>query len=80
MNPAKRGLNEIETVLEGWNTIRFSESSRSLWRSAREVAALRDALRDPGDTAIVATARIRHLGLPTSDRRIIDSGLVSVIE
>ncbi len=47
---------------------------------AREVGALRDALRDPGDTAIVATARVHHLRLITSDQRIIASGLVPVIE
>ncbi|MEO8368265.1 MAG: PIN domain-containing protein, partial [Candidatus Solibacter sp.] len=47
---------------------------------AREVAALRDALRDPGDTAIVATARVHHLWLLTSDQPIIDSSLVPVIE
>jgi len=47
---------------------------------AREVAALRDALRDPGDTAVVATARVHHLRLLTADQRIINSGLVSVID
>lgn len=38
------------------------------------------ALRDPADRTIVATARIHRLRLLTSDRRIIDSKLVSVIE
>jgi PIN domain nuclease of toxin-antitoxin system len=37
-------------------------------------------LRDPADRTIVATARIHQLRLLTSDQRIIDSKLVSVIE
>jgi PIN domain nuclease of toxin-antitoxin system len=37
-------------------------------------------LRDPADRTIVATARIHRLRLLTSDQRIIDSKLVSVIE
>ena len=47
---------------------------------AREVAALGNALRDPGDRVIVATARVHRLRLLTADQRIIDSGLVPVIE
>jgi PIN domain nuclease of toxin-antitoxin system len=47
---------------------------------AAEVAALGESLRDPADRAIVSTARVRRLGLVTSDRRIIDSGLVPVVE
>jgi PIN domain nuclease of toxin-antitoxin system len=38
------------------------------------------ALRDASDRAIVATARAHRLQLVTSDRRIIDSALVPVIE
>jgi PIN domain nuclease of toxin-antitoxin system len=37
-------------------------------------------LRDSADRTIVATARVHHLRLLTSDQRIIDSQLVSVIE
>lgn len=37
-------------------------------------------LRDSADRAIVATARVHGLRLMTSDERIIDSKLVSVIE
>ena len=37
-------------------------------------------LRDPADRTIVATARIHHLALVTSDRRIIDSRSVRVID
>lgn len=47
---------------------------------AREIASMGDGLRDPADRAIVATARIHNLKLLTSDRRIIESGLVPVIE
>jgi PIN domain nuclease of toxin-antitoxin system len=47
---------------------------------AHEMAALGDALRDPGDRVIVATARIHHLRLVTADQRIIESNLVPVIE
>jgi PIN domain nuclease of toxin-antitoxin system len=45
---------------------------------AVEVASL-GSLRDPADRAIVATARVHRLRLVTSDQRIIESGLVSVI-
>ena len=47
---------------------------------AAEVAALGDMLRDPADRAIVATARIHGLRLVTSDQRIVQSKLVSVVE
>ena len=47
---------------------------------AREVAAVGNALRDPGDRVIVATARVHRLRLLTADQRIIASNLVSVIE
>ncbi len=46
---------------------------------ASEVAALGDSLRDPADRTIVSTARLRKLRLVTSDRRIIDSNLVSTV-
>jgi len=39
-----------------------------------------NALRDPADRAIVATARVHRLRLVTSDQRIIESKLVLVIE
>jgi PIN domain nuclease of toxin-antitoxin system len=47
---------------------------------AHEVASMGSALRDPVDRAIVATARVHRLRLVTSDQRIIDSKLVSVID
>jgi PIN domain nuclease of toxin-antitoxin system len=46
---------------------------------ALEMAAIGPSLRDPGDRAIVATARVRSLRLLTSDQRIIQSNLVPVI-
>jgi PIN domain nuclease of toxin-antitoxin system len=46
---------------------------------ALEMAHL-GALRDPADRAIVATARVHGLRLITSDQRIIESNLVSVVE
>ncbi|MGA3096167.1 MAG: type II toxin-antitoxin system VapC family toxin [Bryobacteraceae bacterium] len=47
---------------------------------ATEIAAMGDSLRDPADRAIVATARIHRLRLVTSDRRIVESKLVPVVE
>jgi PIN domain nuclease of toxin-antitoxin system len=46
---------------------------------AAEVAALPESLHgDPADRIIVSTARIHGAALITSDRRIIDSGVVPV--
>lgn len=47
---------------------------------AAEVAALGDALRDPADRTIVATARVLRLTLLTSDTRILASGLVTAVD
>ena len=47
---------------------------------ASEIRSLGNALRDPADRAIVATARVHRLRLVTSDQRIIESNLVPVIE
>ena len=47
---------------------------------AIEVASVGDALRDPMDRAIVATARVHRLTLITSDERIIKSKLVRVVD
>jgi PIN domain nuclease of toxin-antitoxin system len=46
---------------------------------AQDTAAL-SILRDPADRTIVTTARVHRLRLLTSDQRIIDSKLVSVID
>jgi PIN domain nuclease of toxin-antitoxin system len=43
-------------------------------------AASLTVLREPADRIITATARVHRLRLVTSDRRIIDSGLVPVLE
>ena len=47
---------------------------------AMEVASIGSALKDPADRAIVATARVHRLRLVTSDQRIIESRLVSVLD
>ncbi len=47
---------------------------------AKEVFSLGAALRDPADRVIVATARVHGLRLLTSDRRIIESNIVSAVE
>ncbi|HEU5020522.1 MAG TPA: type II toxin-antitoxin system VapC family toxin [Bryobacteraceae bacterium] len=49
-------------------------------RIAREVAVMGDSLKDPADRVIVATARIQGLRLVTSHQRIVESGLVPVVE
>ena len=50
------------------------------YQIAQEVASMGSPLKDPADRAIVATARVHRLRLLTSDQRIIDSKLVSVVE
>jgi PIN domain nuclease of toxin-antitoxin system len=47
---------------------------------ATEVVTIGNALKDPADQAIVATARVHRLRLVTSDQRIIDSKLVPVVD
>ena len=47
---------------------------------ATEVATMGGPLTDPADRAIVATARVHRLRLVTSDQRIIESKLVSVVD
>ena len=47
---------------------------------AAEVASMGGLLTDPADRAIVATARLHQMKLVTSDQRIIESNLVSVID
>ena len=37
-------------------------------------------LRDPADRTIAATARVHRLRLVTSERRVVKSGLVPVID
>ena len=45
---------------------------------ALEVASVK-LLKDPADRTIVATARVHQLRLVTSDKRIIDSNLVTTV-
>ena len=74
----RRGLSVAEVLGEiGSNPI-FQVLPLTI-EVANEVLALGPSLRDPGDRAIVATARVNRLQLITSDERIIDSGLVSVV-
>jgi PIN domain nuclease of toxin-antitoxin system len=47
---------------------------------ASEIAAIGETLRDPGDRTIVSTARLHRLRLLTSDRHIIESGLVETVD
>jgi PIN domain nuclease of toxin-antitoxin system len=47
---------------------------------AKDARAIRHAIADPADRAIVATARVHGLTLLTSDERIVDSKLVPVID
>jgi len=47
---------------------------------AQEVGSMGSALKDPADRTIVATARVHSLRFVTSDQRIIESKLVSVLD
>jgi PIN domain nuclease of toxin-antitoxin system len=74
---SRRSIREILSVLgpdEGFRIIPIDIEI------AKEVDAIGDSLRDPGDRAIVATARVHGLRLVTSDQRIIESKLCPVVE
>jgi PIN domain nuclease of toxin-antitoxin system len=71
------GLSELLHELETNPAFRIFPLTMDV---AREVVAMGDTLRDPADRVIVATARIHRLKLLTADQRIIESGLVAVIE
>ena len=71
------GLTELFDELETNTTIGSIPFTTNI---AKEMAAMGDSLRDPGDRVIVATARIHSLRLLTADQRIIDSNLVPVID
>ena len=71
------GLYELFDELDANPTFQIMPLTTDV---AREMAAIGDALRDPADRAIVATARVHRIQLLTADQRIIDSGLVPVIE
>jgi PIN domain nuclease of toxin-antitoxin system len=71
------GLNELFHELDTNPALRIMPFTTDV---AHEMAAMGDALRDPADRVIVATARVHRLRLLTADQRIIESNLVPVIE
>jgi PIN domain nuclease of toxin-antitoxin system len=71
------GVNELFHELDTNPAFRIIPLTTDV---ALEMAALGEALRDPGDRVIVATARVHRLRLLTADQRIIESDLVPVIE
>ena len=71
------GLNELFHELDANPAFRIIPLTTDV---AREMAAMGDALRDPADRVIGATARVHRLQLLTADQRIIESDLVAVIE
>ena len=73
----RAGLDELFQELSTNTAIRIIPLTTDV---ALEVAALGDALRDPGDRVIVATACVHRLRLITADQRIIESALVPVVE
>jgi PIN domain nuclease of toxin-antitoxin system len=72
----KGGTSEFFASLEGNPVFRLIPLTPSI---ALEAGALR-VLRDPADRTIAATALVHGLQLVTSDQRIIESGLVAVVE
>jgi len=75
-------LRLIPSLEEFFNDLRSNPVFELLpvtYEVALEMAHL-GALRDPADRAIVATARVHGLRLITSDQRIVESNLVSVVE
>jgi PIN domain nuclease of toxin-antitoxin system len=73
----RSSAREILAALESESSFRIVPLDIDI---ADEFAAIGDSLRDPADRIIVATARIHRLRLVTSDQRIINSKLVSVVE
>ena len=81
LNEGKQRLNfRLEEVFHELDTNPAFRIIPLTTEVAHEVAAMGDALRDPGDRVIVATARVHRLRLLTADQRIIESALVPVIE
>jgi PIN domain nuclease of toxin-antitoxin system len=72
----KAGLDEFFADLQANPVFRVLPLTYEI---AAEVAVLA-SLRDPADRTITATARVHRLRLVTSDRRIIESNLVPVVE
>jgi PIN domain nuclease of toxin-antitoxin system len=72
----KGGLNPFFDAVEANPVFRLLPLT---YEVAADVAMLA-GLRDPADRTIVATARVHRLKLVTSDHRIIESKLVSVVD
>lgn len=70
------GLSGFFSSLEANPVFRLIPITHSI---ALEAGALR-ALRDPADRTIAATALVHGMRLVTSDQRIIESGVVPVVE
>ncbi len=73
---AEMGMSELLAAFDANPAIRVLPVTHEI---ACDLALL-GALRDPADRTIVATARVHRLTLVTSDRRIIESGLVAVVD
>lgn len=73
----KFSMDELFSELEASPVFRILPLTIDI---AKEVSFLGTTLRDPADRVIVATARVHGLRLLTSDQRIIDSNVVSVVE
>jgi PIN domain nuclease of toxin-antitoxin system len=70
-------LEELLSQMDGSPYMHILPITREI---ASDVISLTNSLREPADCTIVATARVHGLRLLTSDRRIIQSKLVPVIE
>jgi PIN domain nuclease of toxin-antitoxin system len=76
-HPSRRSNREILSVLRPDEGFRIIPIDIEI---AKEIDAIGDSLRDPGDRVIVATARVHRLRLVTSDQPIIASKLCPVVE
>ena len=72
----KKGLEEFFADIQNNSQLRLLPLDFAI---AADVVSL-EVLRDPADRVVTATARVHGLRLVTSDNRIIDSGLVAVID
>lgn len=81
---SSQGRLKLKTTLEElFEDLQASPIFRILpltYEIAQEIASMGSALKDPADRATVATARVHRLRLLSSDQRIIESKLVSVID
>ena len=69
----------LESFLDGLKADPVFQMLPLTYEIAADVAMLA-VLRDPADRVIAATARVHRLRLVTSDQRMIESGLVGVVE